>query len=64
MRVHHNPSPNFQVKTAQIHQNDCFDSASLYLQSHGSLLAGLCILFGIVIIVAASLSICLYFLVD
>ena len=47
-----------------IHAADCFDEAFAFLDNHVKILTGLCIFFGVTLIIAAALAISLYYLTD
>ncbi len=51
------------VDTQLIYQADCFDQAFNYLEGCAQVLCIVCVIFACVLIIAAGLSICLYYLV-
>lgn len=53
-----------KVNLDLIYEDDCFESAANFLTEHVALMGGVAMAFGAALVLAASLSICLYCLIE
>jgi hypothetical protein len=56
--------PGNSALTGLVHIKDCVDASFGVLSEHARIMALFAIIFGVVVLVAACVSICLYYLVD